>query len=244
MKKEISKYTLQEIRIEVGDKEFQKALSIYQNNKIKNLKDDIYGYSAQIEGTHTYQVYIHKNAFDRGACDCYLGQQDILCKHMIALAIAVVYKNNPDGLEISNTPVDQAVCSDEIREITENEIKDFKDDIRTALTYLKSYTGPSSKWFQYQDSLTKGSRLILIAISKLPVCEKSVLLCVDVLKRLDKKLLGPVDDSDGTVSNVMYQIIEVLRLFMDLNKNLEKFIKQKLPKSEFFDWKAEFDAIK
>lgn len=244
MKKEISKYTLQEIRIEVGDKEFQKALSIYQGNKIKNLKDDIYGYSAQIEGTNTYQVYIHKNAFDRGACDCYLGQQDILCKHMIALAIAVIYKYNPGGLKISNTPVDQAVCSGEIREITENEIKDFKDNIRTALTYLKSYTGPSSKWLQYQNSLIKGSRLILVAISKLPVCEKSVLLCVDVLKRLDKKLLGPVDDSDGTVSSAMYQIIEVLKLFMDLDKDLENFIKQKLPKSEFFDWKSEFGATK
>lgn len=89
-----------------------------------------------------------------------------------------------------------------------------------------------------------GSRLILLSLSKLPVCEKSTMICIDLLKRLDRKLLSSgVDDSDGIVGDLMTQIVEVLNMFVDSNKNLKKYIKVKLPKGEVFDWETGFNTI-
>lgn len=182
MKIEKNNLSLEDIQIDVGDNEFKKAMAIYQDNKIGDLQESPRGYSAKIKGTSIYNVSIDKYAYDRGDYSCYLGQKNVLCKHMVALAIAMVYKDYPDNLDLINIPLDRAVCSGEVREITEEETLTFNEEIKTALACLKSYRGPSSKWFEYQDSLIKGLRLTLLATSKIPVCEKSVLLCIDLPK--------------------------------------------------------------
>lgn len=164
---------------------------------------------------------------------------------MLALAIALVYKYRPSDVEAIKQPLDQAVCSEEIRDITKDEIINIKAEISKGVSLIKSYDGPSSKWFQYQDSLIKGSRLVLLALSKLPVCEKLSMICIDVLKRLDKRLLnGGIDDSDGTVGDLMSQIVEVLNMFADSDNKLREYIKVKLPKGEVFDWETGFNVIK
>ncbi|MEI7463015.1 MAG: SWIM zinc finger family protein [Candidatus Taylorbacteria bacterium] len=43
-------------------------------------------------GDHEYHVNVDCSSYDRGNCDCYIGQKDEPCKHMLALAIALVYK--------------------------------------------------------------------------------------------------------------------------------------------------------
>jgi hypothetical protein len=96
----------------------------------------------------------------------------------------------------------------------------------------------------YQDSLTKGSRLILLAVGKLPVCEASVLLCIDTLKKLDKKVLGNVDDSDGRVGGTMTELVELLNMFVTAEPSLKDFITKKLPKGQSFDWEAGFNVSK
>lgn len=40
------------------------------------------------------------------------------------------------------------------------------------------------------------------------MCERSVLVCIDVLKQLK-----PVDDSDGMVGDAMMQVVELLNMF-------------------------------
>lgn len=239
----IPKFNLQDIQISVGDKEFNKGLELYKNNSVKNITGSFKEYTATVVGTSKYNVVIDSNSFDRGNCNCFLGQKDILCKHMIALAIAVVYTYKPDDMSMIATPLDRAVCSGEIREISEKEIEKFKLEIKNGMSHIKSYSGPSSKWFQYQNSLIIGSRIILLAVSRLPVCEKSALLCINLLKRLDKKLLGPVDDSDGTVGELMCQIVVVLNMFSDSNPELKQYIKNKMPKGESFDWESGFNIF-
>jgi len=240
--KGIPQFTVSEIQLGVGDSEFKKAFALYKKGAVKHIKEDFFGYSAIVSGTHDYVVNINLTSYDRGNCNCYLGEKDQLCKHMLALAIAIVYKYRPDDTEEIKQPLDQAVCSGEIREITKGEIRNIKIEISEGVSLIRAYSGPSSKWFQYQDSLIKGSRLILFALSKLPVCEKTVMICIDLLKKLDKKLLkGGVDDSDGTIANLMEQIVEVLNLCVDFDEKLKKYIKLNLPKGEVFDWETGFD---
>lgn len=242
--KNIPDYTIADIQLGVGDIEFEKGLALYNKGAVSKIRDGFRGYTATVSGTHNYDVVIDSISYDRGNCNCYIGQKDQLCKHMIALAIALVYKYRPEDTKKIEQPLDQAVCSGEVRDITTDEAKKIKAEISRGIAMIKGYNGPSSKWFQYQDSLTKGARLIRLALSLLPVCEKSVLICIDVLKRLDKKLLSAgVDDSDGTVGGVMCQMVELLNMFAADNEKLGEYIKAKLPKGEVFDWETGFEVM-
>ncbi len=242
--KDVTQYTISDIQLGVGDDEFNKGLNLYNKGAVNYIEKDFSGYSAIVLGSHDYIVNMSLISHDRGNCNCYLGQRDELCKHMIALAIALVYKFRPNDTKIIDIPLDQAICSGQKRDITEEEVKNIKFEIKRGLSFIKSYTGPSSKWFYYQDSLIKGSRLILLTLSKLPVCEKSADICIDLLKKLDKKLLsGGIDDSDGTIGDLMVQIVEVLNLFVSLDKNIKDYIKNNLPKGEVFDWEKGFDLL-
>ena len=239
----IPQFTVSDIQIGVGDHEFQKALALYKKGAVKNIEEDFSGFSAVVSGTHEYEVSMSVTSYDRGYCDCYIGQKDELCKHMLALAIALVYKYRPEDTKQIEQPLDQAVCLGEIRNITPDELVAVKKGIREGMHYIKSYSGGSARWFQYQDSLVKGSRLILLALSNIPVCKDSVMICINVLKRLDKKVLKGVDDSDGTVGELMCQIIEVLNLHVSFDGSLKEYVIQKLPKGESFDWEQGFGVV-
>ena len=236
-------FTIPDIQIGVGNHEFDKAFSLYQKGSVNNIKEEYFGYNAIVSGTHDYEVNVSSYSYDRGNCNCYIGQKDELCKHMVALAIALVYKYRPSDIKIIEQPFDQAVCSFEVRNITKEEIKNAKSEISKAMTFIKSYNGPSSKWFSYQNSLITGSRLILLALSKIPVCEDSVIICINTLKRLDKKVINGIDDSDGTTSRLICQIIEVLNLFVSFDNSLKNFITKKLPKGKSFDWESGFGLL-
>ncbi len=233
-------FTIADVQVGVGDREFAKALALYTKGAVTGIKKDFGSFSATVFGTHEYEVSVDSSAYDRGNCTCYIGQKDELCKHMLSLAIALVYKYRPNDTKMIEQPLDQAVCSGDVRDITKEESETAKREISTALTFIKSYSGPSSKWFHYQNSLTKGSRLLLLALSNIPICEGSVMLCIQTLKKLDRKVLRGVDDSDGTVGELMCEIVELLNMFVSSNAALKEYIAKKLPKGESFDWEAGF----
>ncbi len=239
----IPKFTISDIQLDVGDHEFKKAFSLYEKDAVHTIKSDFSGYHAVVSGTQDYRVYVSAKSFDVGDCNCYIGQKGELCKHMLALAIAVVYTYRPTDTEIVKQPLDQAVCSHELRDITKDEVVSIKAELSKGFSLIKGYSGPSSKWFQYQDRLAKGSRLILLALSKLPVCEKSANKCILILKRLDAKLLkGGIDDSNGTMGDLMINIVELLNMFATSDVKLKKYINNHLPKGEVFNWEAGFKA--
>lgn len=238
----IPHFTIADIQLGVGQHEFDKALALYKKGAVNEIKKDFLGFKAIVSGTYDYEVSVDLSSYDRGNCNCYIGQKDELCKHMLALAVALVYKYRPNDTETVEQPLDQAVCSGDVRVITKEEINNAKSEISEAMSYIKSYNGQSSKWFQYQHDLARGSRLILLALSKIPVCESSAVICINTLKRLDKKVLRGVDDSDGTIGGLMCQVVEVLNLFVSFDKKLEDFVKTKLPKGKAFNWEAGFLA--
>lgn len=233
---EIPAYSLNDIRIDAGEHEFSKGLRLYEKGAVGQLRATGGIYEAIVQGTHPYDVYVEARGFDYGNCTCYLGQKDELCKHMIALSIAAVHAYRPEATALDDTPLDTAACSGEVRALTEAERLSAKAEITTALRHIKAYNGPSRVWFEYQNSLTQGVRKLLLALSSLPVCVESVDIIINLLKRLDRKLLGAVDDSDGTVGGGMVQVVELLNLFTRFDSSLETYIRKHLPKGEVFDW--------
>ena len=235
------RFTVFDIQVSVGDTEFKKGKELFDSGKVKNITLDVLGFNAIVSGTKDYVVSVSSMRFDHANCDCYLGTKGTLCKHMIALAIASVFKYRPEDAHILTMPLDQAVCSGEVREITKEELVNIKNEIKTAFTFIKNYNGPSKTWFTYQNSLLKGSRLMLYALSNLSICKVGVDVCIDIIKKLDNKLAkSGLDDSDGTIGDLIEEIMELLGMFISEDPNLATYIVAKFPKKTNFGWDLNF----
>ena len=109
--------------------------------------------------------------------------------------------------------------------------------------FIKSYGGSSKKWFEYTYNLLKGARIIIYTLSKLPVCKTSAKYCIDLLIKIDEKMTHGIDDSDGSMGNLIEQIIDLLRMFINLKPELEIYIKNNFPQKTNFGWEIELFKI-
>lgn len=209
---------------------------MYEEGKVTKFREELNGYFAVVLGSSPYHVYVEKRKYDHGECNCYMGQNDYICKHMVAVAICALMKGHP--LEESDKiMIEIPTCSEVIGELSSEEIKTLKQEISAAMRHIRSYNGPSSTWFSYQDSLIKGCRLMSKIISRIPVNPKTADLLVKMLLRLDRKLAhGGVDDSDGTVGDFMEGVVEVLKKFADLEPKCLISFKQLVGIESCFSW--------
>ena len=204
--------------------------------KVSQFKEDFNGYSAVVLGTYPYHVYVSNRDYDSGYCDCYLGQKDTLCKHMVAVAIHAVMdgkKLSQKDKEVINSPV----CSNRLGELSKEELAETKKAITSAMRYIKPYNGPSRIWFAYQNSLSEGVNRLSTILSELPVSEQTTKLLVDMLLRLDKKLCrGGVDDSDGTVGSFIEEVVLMLQEYAKLDSKCIKPFKKLCGQETCFGW--------
>ena len=209
-------YDLEKIKFGINERTWEKAVGLYQSDKVRNFEDTGFIYCAKVQGAHLYDVVVSKRSYTDGDCTCYLGQNDTLCKHMIALAIYGLKR----GKALTQNQISQ---QNEIKfcgrksEFNKEELRLIKAEITGALRYIKSYDGSSRTWFAYQDSLIEGCNRLSAVVSKLPVSRQTAKLLVNLLLRLEKKLLHYVDDSDGTVSGFMLEVVQFLEDFVILD---------------------------
>lgn len=230
------RYDLEKIKFATDGPTFERAVGLYEAGKVTQFKAVMNGFSAVVLGTKPYRVFVSARHFDRGSCECYLGQRDILCKHMVAVAIYAVLRGEP-LTEKEKQSIDSPSCSGKLGVLTKEELDEIKKSITAALRYIKPYYGPSRIWFRYQDSLSEGCRRLSAIISDLPVSEQTARLLVDLLLRLDKKLSqGGVDDSDGTVGGFMCETVSVLERYAKLDPACIKAFKKLCGKPTCFEW--------
>ncbi len=236
-------YNLDKIKFSIDQPTFHRAVGLYEKGKIKNFKEDFSGYSAIVSGTHPYEVSVSNRYYDHGNCDCYLGQRDTLCKHMVAVAIYVIMggkKLKKEDKELVQSPK----CSKKLGELDKEQLATAKKSITSAIRYVKAYEGPSKIWFAYQSSLDEGVNRLSKIVSELPVSEQTTKLLIDMLLRLDKKLCtGGVDDSNGTVGNFIYEIVEMLKEYVDLDQNCIKCFKKLCDYETCFGWEEDLVRI-
>ncbi len=209
------KYDLNKIGLATDPATFERAVGLYESGKVTQFKEGSGGFSATVIGTHPYHVYVSTYRYDEGDCNCYLGRNDILCKHMVAVAIYAV----KDGKTLAYD--EKAViagprCSGKIGALSDEEMANLKKEITEALKFIKPYNGPSRIWIRYQASLEEGANRLAKTVSELPVSPQTAGLLVDLLQRLERKLMSGVDDSNGTVSGCMTDIVEVLEEYAKL----------------------------
>jgi hypothetical protein len=229
-------YDLNKIKFATDGPTFEKAVGLYESGKVTKFENMMDGFSAVVIGTKPYHVFVSARHYDRGSCECYLGQQDILCKHMVALAIYAVKRGKPFSEE-EKQPIGSPKCSGRLGKLDKEELAAVKKSITAAMRYIKAYTGPSRIWFAYQDSLSEGCTRLSKLVSNLPVSEQTAKLLINMLLRLDKKLCeGGVDDSDGTVGSFIYETVSVLEEYAKLDRTCIKAFKKLCGQETCFGW--------
>ncbi|MBU0976686.1 MAG: SWIM zinc finger family protein [Patescibacteria group bacterium] len=231
-----SEYSLDKIKFSVDRGTFQRAVKIFEDKKITKFKELAGAYSANVIGTSPYEVVVSKQGFDMGSCNCYLGQNDTLCKHMIALAIYSLFRGKP-LTEAEKEQITESKSSGKVGSLLTHKASAVKQEITKLLKYIKPYNGPSRIWFQYQDSLSEGCNRLSALVSKLPICMQSADILVNLLLRLDRKLsTGGVDDSDGTVGDFIVGVVGVLQQYAKNVPECKESFKKLRNRETCFGW--------
>lgn len=229
-------YDLNKIKFATDKPTFEKAVALYESGKVTQFEEGIRSYTAIVQGSKPYRVSVEARRYDYGHCTCYLGQNETLCKHMVALALFVVMDDKPLSDEDKKLAYNPS-CSNRLGKLNNEELSVTKKAITFAIRYIKPYTGPSRTWFAYQNSLQEGCNRLSAIVSNLPVNEQTAQLLVDLLLRLDKKLIsGGVDDSDGTVGSFMYETVEVLKQYAKLEPACVLTFQQLQNRETCFGW--------
>jgi len=232
----IPKYDLEKIKFATDTQTFIKAIDLYERGRVTNFENQFDGYSAVVVGGSPYQVSVSARHYDQGNCECYLGQNDILCKHMVAVAIYAV-KNGESLADEDKLQRNQLVFSKRRGSLNKSELSEFKEASTAALRYIKAYSGPSRIWFSYQNSLEEGRNRLSALFSELPASRQTAKLVVRLLLRLDKKLIsGGVDDSDGTVGGFIEETVKILIEFAEADPECVKEFENLKGKETCFGW--------
>ena len=83
----VPSYDLEKLKFGIDETSFQKAVGLYEGGKVKNFQDTGFTYVGTVQGTQLYNVIVSKKRYTDGDCTCYLGQNDTLCKHIIAVEL-------------------------------------------------------------------------------------------------------------------------------------------------------------
>lgn len=232
----IPQYDLEKIKFGVDERTWERAMGLYDAGKVSEVEESYIGFTARVSGTQPYDVAVSQTHYDRGHCNCFVGRQDILCKHMVALAIWAVMRGAPLSDDDKKQKNEVSFCG-KTGELDDKDLAQVKEKIREAQKYIKAWRGPSKKWFAYQDSLSEGRNRLSAVISELPAGLQTAKLIVDLLLRLDKKLCaGGVDDSDGAVGGFIEECVALLLEFVQADKNCAKAFKKLAEVKTCFGW--------
>ena len=232
-------YTLKDIKLKVDETTFARAAKLYESGAVGPISQGVKGYAATVKGTELYQVWLSPKDVYLADCNCYVGQNDTLCKHMVALALAVLAGNDgpfeTEDLQQNNT----VEGSGKVGVLSADETAVYRKEISTIITkYIRSYDGPSRTWFTYQNRLDEGCNRLADVVRRLPICTASADLMITMLLRLDTKLSsGGVDDSNGTVGGFIERCVIILETQARQDEGYIAVFRKRLPTSHTcFDW--------
>ncbi|MDO8552815.1 MAG: hypothetical protein Q7S01_04840 [bacterium] len=230
------KYDLDKIKFSTGSPTWERAVELFEKGKVTKFQDNEGSYSATVIGTKPYEVWVSAEKFDVGDCNCYLGQKDELCKHLVALAIRVVTGGNSLS-EKQKKMVAVPICSGREGELDKEKLQSVQTAISVAMKCIKAYNGPSRTWFIYQASLAEGCTRLAATFSELPVSEQTAQIVLKTLLRLDEKLCrGGVDDSDGAVGGFIEDAVSMLLEYVKLEPSCIGAFEILKGQSTCFEW--------
>ncbi len=229
-------YDLDKIKYATEPRTFERGVKLYKGNKVSNVEEALGDYTALVQGTQPYRVSISGRRYQDAFCECYVGQQGNICKHVVALALHVVLDGRPLSVKDQRQTV-QIECSRRRSELSEEELAAIRKLITDSLKYIKTYHGPSRTWFANQSSLQEGCQRLRAIVSDFPIHPQTAGLLVNLLGRLDRKLIaGGVDDSNGIVGSLIREIVALLEEFARIDQDCIVAFKPLTRKESSFGW--------
>ncbi|MBI5456747.1 hypothetical protein HY969_03310 [Candidatus Kaiserbacteria bacterium] len=229
-------YDVPKIKFATGNPTWSRAVYLYELGKVTQCKKTDGIFSAVVIGSNSYEVWVSSEKFDVGECNCYVGQKEELCKHMVAVAIHAAAAGQPLS-ETDKEMQSEPLCSGRIGPLSKDELLSTQSAIKVVMKFIKAYRGPSRMWFAYQGGLAEGCNRLSAVFSKLPVCEEAARMVIQTLLKLDKKLCqGGVDDSDGTVGGFIESAVKMLEQFAALEPSCLGQFKILEDRETCFDW--------
>lgn len=194
---EAPRFTFLDVKYVDSDAMFARAEKLFRDGKVGTIKEiglgSRAGYRAVVKGTHPYEVRVSARKVDEGDCACPMGERELLCKHMLALALAVL---TATGVKEEPAPTNLA---------------EAKLQVTAGMRKIRAYDGPSRIWFSYQRSLDIGCGMIQEAVSDLSATKEHADYLWKLVLRLSNKLAtSGVDDSNGTVGDCVYALVAKL----------------------------------
>ncbi|MCD4812928.1 hypothetical protein K8S19_04480 [bacterium] len=236
-------YDFDKIKFATDEPTFKRAVGLYTSGKVTGVEQVGGDYSAIVLGTVPYHVRVSARSYQHGDCTCYLGERDILCKHIVALAIYTVMA----GKKLSDHDKQLSyhiVCSGRRGVFKENELTKIRKNITDAVQCIKPYRGSSRTWFANQDSLGEGCRRLSTIVSDFPVSMQTADVLVKLLIRLEKKVcFGGVDDSNGIVGGLAGELVALLEVFVKIDPLCIQAFKPLCRKESCFGWEESLVRI-
>jgi len=213
-----------------------RAVNLYDSGKVTKVEEWGENYTAVVLGTQAYRVSVPAQNYKQGSCTCYLGQNDKLCKHIVALALYAVMDRQP--LKDKDKEFSHLIKPGKRRDLlSKEELAALKKSITASMRYIKPYSGPSRTWFANQDSLHEGCNRLSAIVSNLPVNKQMAEVLVKLLLRLDKKLrVSGVDDSNGTVGSFMSEVVQMLIEYARIDSKCIDAFELLVGRETCFDW--------
>ncbi len=205
-------FTYRDVQYAVDDAMFERARKLFTSGKVTNLSQSVTGFSAEVVGTHSYRVHVAKRGINYGMCDCYMGQNDTLCKHMVAVGIAALYMSklaDEQGRSVEKPP---------------ESLADRKQLMAAGMRKITGYNGPSSTWVAYQSRLDAGASMIRESMLGLEPSRANAIYLWGIVKRIDRKLQSNVDDSNGTVWPIATEAVATLAEWSTISQEFHKEI--------------------
>jgi len=229
-------YDLNKIKFAIDEATFQRAVDLYESGKVTEVKEAFGDFSAVVLGTKPYHVSVSGRRYKDAHCACYLGEQEKLCKHAVALALYAVMGGQPLSSEDKNQR-QEVKFSGRKEELNNDKLAAVKKSITESMKYIKPYFGPSRTWFANQDSLREGCNRLSAIVSDLPVNRQTTDVLVKLLLRLDRELqVGGVDDSNGIVGGFMNEVVGMLKDFAQMDPMCIDAFESLCGKQTCFGW--------
>jgi len=168
-------------------------------------------YQAYVQGSRQYTVRTssHKiSRADRSTCTCPMGEKKEICKHIIALGLAVLHRSY-QAYRSENPP----------------SLDEVKDQVSEGFLYIYGSPDSSSVYFLYQRDLAMGGELVVNAIESLSANMENAKYVWRVICSLSDKLAHEgIDDSDGVVRGYVDILIDHLVAYAETSKELRRFL--------------------
>lgn len=227
------KFTYDNVKFAAHGGIFARAIKLFADGKVRNFHElGGGGYEAIVQGSESYRVRLNSKRVDYADCTCYMGQNDDLCKHMLALALYALHKAGT--VDTHGNPIGG----------TKLEPSDARDHITAALKKIRSYDGPSRIWFEYQRKLDTAAGMIQDAVPLLePTLDNAKYLWKLVLKLSKKLSEGGVDDSNGTIGNAILFVIQRIADMAHADPDILRWARQHCTDDTGFYFEDELQQI-